>query len=101
MSVALFNYVKLRVLVRKKNCFIIYVWLVQALNWCVKSPNPTKVFGQVNFAKERKKNEVIFFDKEMIKKKLKIAAFILDPLVGIKSGQESNAFKVAKGKLQC
>jgi hypothetical protein len=35
------------------------------------------------------------------KKKLKIAAFILDPLLGIKSGQESNAFKVAKGKLQC
>ena len=46
MSVALFNFVKLHVLVRKrKNCFIIYVWLVRALNWCVKSPNPTKVFG--------------------------------------------------------
>jgi hypothetical protein len=39
--------------------------------------------------------------KENDKKKLKIAAFILDPLLGIKSGQESNAFKVAKGKLQC
>ncbi len=31
---------------------------------------------------------------------LKIAAFILDPLLEIKSGPELNAFKVAKEKLQ-
>ncbi len=43
--------------------------------------------------KIEKKNVFFFFF-------LKIAAFILDPLVEVRSGPEVNAFKVTKGKLQ-